>query len=359
MQRPSLRRPLLALGALLAACGTTQGGNLDTGLTTLPDGATIAADGALVALDSASPTDGSALDAPRTDGTLPADAQPPPPDAPRTDAQPPPPDAPTPPPDAPPGSCPSAGAGAAGAAVDAINAARVAMGVPCLTRVAALDDSSARHCAYYAANTGMCVANPHVEVAGCAMFYGAQFSDRARASGYAGASFEVMAFSNNPTSAVQQWIDSVWHRTPLLNPWGRDTGYGGAARCDTMDFGASNPSTPRTLVATYPYDGQTNVPTSFAGNEGPQPPAPPGGYPSGYPITLFLQGTITTHELTVAGSTTQLPHVWITPATSGGLLNNGYILYANTPLAARTRYAVHFVGNNGAAVDRTITFTTR
>ena len=264
-----------------------------------------------------------------------------------------------------------AGACAAPAGIDAntlaafnlVNQTRAAMGSPCAALVPALDTSAAKHCMYYAANQGSsnCIADPHVEVSGCMDFVAAQFSAREQDAGYTGRpNSETMAFSDNGASAVQQWIDSVWHRTPVLSPWTRDLGYGAATKCDTMDFGVGATS-PSNLVVTYPYDGQTGVPTSFNGTyEGPTPPAPPTGWPSGYPVHVFAKGaTITTHEFSVDGGA-MLTHEWITSQTNS-LAQNTVILYGDAPLKSGTKYRVHVAGTGtgGAAIDVNITFTTK
>jgi hypothetical protein len=243
---------------------------------------------------------------------------------------------------------------------------RTAMGIPCATMQTTANLGATRHCNYYVADRGTasCVSNPHVEVSTCSMFVAANFWDRMTAAGYTGSpAFEDMAFSGNGMSAVQQWIDSVWHRTPVLSPWVRDIGYGSGTSCDTMDFG-TGASTPSTVVATYPYANQTGVPTSFNGlTEGPTPPAPPSGWPSGYPIHIYMQGgSITSHVLTLTGSTTPIAHVFIASgdAAAMGLLPNANVMYANSPLTAATRYHVHIVGTNVAGpVTLDWDFTTR
>jgi hypothetical protein len=253
----------------------------------------------------------------------------------------------------------------AAAAYTAENNARAAMGIPCASLVDTLDTASADHCAYYAANQGnaTCVANPHVEVMSCSMYVAANFWDRDTMAGYAGQPvFEVMAFLGDGMAAVQEWIDTVWHRTPILSPWVRDFGYGGATGCDTMDFGVGA-TTPDSVTATYPYDGQTGVPTSFDGNEGPTPPAPPNGFPSGYPIHIYVRnGTVTNHTLTLAATPTPIPHVWLAPGDpqTMGLLTDEFVMYANVPLTGQTKYHVHVDATNGSGpVTFDWTFTTQ
>lgn len=267
--------------------------------------------------------------------------------------------------------CPAPPASASANAVLAYNltnSTRQAMGLRCQTMIETINRGAQNHCNYYAANRSisMCVSNPHNEVmAGCAMFTGVGFSDRMRAAGYTGSpSFEVMAFVNNGTAATQMWIDSIWHRTPVLSPWTLDMGYGSAAGCDTIDYGVgAGGSVPASTIATYPYNRQTNVPVSFSGNEGPPPPPPPMGWPSGYPITIYFRGTIATHTLTVDGSATDIPHVWLAPgsAPAMGLLRNEFVMYANRPLTARTTYRVHATGmaTGGGATTIDFVFTTR
>ena len=57
-------------------------------------------------------------------------------------------------------------------------------------------------------------------------------------------SFENMHFLGRGAGAVQGWIDSVWHRTPVLSPWIGDQGYGRASGCDTMDYGGGSTGAP-------------------------------------------------------------------------------------------------------------------
>jgi cysteine-rich secretory family protein len=242
-----------------------------------------------------------------------------------------------------------------------LNESRRAAGSPCASFVPALADSATRHCAYWAANAGeaACVRDPHAEVMGCPGYWGARFVERELRSGYAGTpSSETMAFGAPGAAAVQLWIDSVWHRTPVLSPWVRDVGFGAAEDCVTADFGIGAGSSDAKLV-TWPYPGQTAVPRSFDGaTEGPEPPRPPGGWPSGYPITIFARSALSAHALTVASTGAAVPHVWLAPgsAESRGLLDSAYVLYAEAPLAAATTYRVTAAGG-GSDID--FTFTTR
>lgn len=269
-----------------------------------------------------------------------------------------------------PSTCPPAPDGAPEGAVTALNylnSLRLPAGAGCVHMVAEINKAAENHCKYYVdpANEGMCTANAHNEVMGCAGFTGTGPGQRMAAAGYmARGGGEVMAFVNNPKSAIDQWVNSVWHRIPLLDPWTYDMGYGAApGACDTIDFGNGAMGVPNTTVLVYPYDGQTDVPTSFNGQyEGPMPPAPPTGWPSASPVTLYGRMlNITEHVLTKDGDTTPIEHVWITGSDPmwGNYLRTSVFMYANTPFEPMTKYRVVMKGTyQGGELDKTWTFTT-
>ena len=129
-----------------------------------------------------------------------------------------------------------------------------------------------------------------------------------------------------------------------------------------MDFGLSTGSSePQNLV--YPFDGQTDVPRSFSGRESPEPPAPPEGWPSGYPVSLNAPGmTVREHTIVVDGGTENIPHIFMAPgdARAHDLLVDEFFLYTHRPLAPKTRYRVRLAGEqNGKPIVFEWTFTTR
>jgi hypothetical protein len=232
------------------------------------------------------------------------------------------------------------------------------MGSPCINDVTSLNTSATKHCAYYAANvtSSTCVADPHSEVSSCPMYVAANFGTRESSAGYTCQpsatqncmASEVMAFDDNPTAAITQWIGSIYHRTPLLDPRMRDFGYGNATGCDTIDLGEGlGSTTPDSVIVSYPYDGQTGVPLSFKGNqEVPTPPVPPAGWPSAYPITVFMAATsvtLTTDAFGIDGGA-QIAHQVMTPQSAQGYLSNALVLYGNVPLTTKTTYRVHVAG---------------
>jgi hypothetical protein len=255
-------------------------------------------------------------------------------------------------------------------ALAAVNTVRLASGAGCVNLVNTISDGATAHCNYYAMymRGDMCIADPHGEVMSCMGFTGASPGARSKAAGYtSGGGGEVMAFLNNAQRSVDTWVNSVWHRTPIIDPSTYDMGYGfAAAGCDVIDFGRGMPAAATTLVV-YPYDGQTNVPPSFNGaQEGPMPPVPPTGWPSGLPVSVHGKGlAITEHVITLDGDATPIEHMWLdanaTNVDAGlkNTLKSVNFAYSNMPFAANTKYHVKMTGTYaGGTLTKEWSFTT-
>jgi uncharacterized protein YkwD len=270
-------------------------------------------------------------------------------------------------------SCAAPPSGSSDKAIQAwttLNQTRLAAGVGCMNMVTALNTSALAHCNYNAANAKnqTCTSDPHGEMMSCTGFTGATAQAREVAAGYpqALAYTEVATtFGNNPVAAVPGWIDTVWHRIPLLDPWTVDMGYGGAVGCDVIDIGRGMSTVPANTVVVYPYNGQTDVPPTFSGLEGPAPPPPPDGWPSAYPISIYAQRlSVTEHVLTKDGDNTPIDHLWLdansSQVSSGlkGYFTDTAFLYG-APFELSTKYHVKIVGTHtGGALNAEWTFTT-
>ena len=202
------------------------------------------------------------------------------------------------------------------AAYDRVNSYRRRMGLSCMGFDPRIAAAAAGHCAYFLANRQVSLADPHGEREGAPGFRAERFGERMIRGGYDGhPAYETMAYVGDGARAVDLWVDSVWHRIPILSPWVGDLGYGGTRGCDTMNFGWAPDEGVETPV-TYPYNGQTDVPRQFDGRaESPSLPAPPAGWPSGYPIIIYAEDLeVESHEL-LDDMMVPVSHVWITPTT--------------------------------------------
>jgi hypothetical protein len=76
--------------------------------------------------------------------------------------------------------------------------------------------------------------------------------------------------------AVDDWMNGLYHRTPLLNPGLTKVGVASTEGYNCLDYAASG-NTVAARAATpvlFPPAGTTDVPDTFGGNEGPCPTAP-------------------------------------------------------------------------------------
>lgn len=254
-------------------------------------------------------------------------------------------------------------------ALNALNTLRVAAGAGCMNSVPALVKSAQSHCDYKAANRGTpsCISDAHGEMMSCMGFTGADVQSREVAAGYPRnlAYTEVATtYGNNPIAAVPSWIDTVYHRIPLLDPYTVDMGYGGGPGCDVIDIGRGMNTAATNVVVVYPYDGQTDVPPTWNGLEGPAPPAPAGGWPSSYVINIYAKNLmVTEHTLTKDGDPTPLEHTWLDKNNPGVAQLRSYFgsvaFMYGAPLQVNTKYRVKIVGTYGSGpLDVEWTFTT-
>jgi hypothetical protein len=263
-------------------------------------------------------------------------------------------------------------AGASDKAIQAwmlVNELRLAAGAGCMNLASELIGSAQSHCDYIATNkgSGMCDAGAHAEVSGCPGFTGADVQSREIAAGYprmlAYTEVEV-TYGNDPVRAVPSWIDTVFHRIPLLDPWTADMGWGGATGCDVIDIGRGMSTMPSDTIVVYPYDGQVDVPPAWSGLEGPAPPAPAGGWPSAYPINIYAKSIkVSEHVITKDGDDTPLAHTWLDAQMPGvaslrNYFGNVAFMYG-APFELSTKYRVRISGTYaGGNFTKEWTFTT-
>ena len=264
------------------------------------------------------------------------------------------------------------------AAMAALVTIRAEVGSTSLAGAEGLHAASQAHAAYFAQHCRAIIEgglSPHEEEPARDGFSGVYFWDRAQAAGYdMNGGWEVMAFEDDPALAVSLWMETLYHRIPLVHPNARDAGYGGAAvqddRCrtlgyrgaDVMDFGGG--AAPDDIVVLYPWEGQDEVPVRWLGNESPQPPPPPGdGYPSGpivtvtFPWTSDGQLTGGAHDLRGPDGES-LAHQFLHP-DNDAYLSDTLCLYADDPLLPGATYTATMGGTrNGEAFSYTWSFTT-
>jgi cytochrome c-type biogenesis protein CcmH/NrfG len=261
------------------------------------------------------------------------------------------------------------GAAHALVALAEVNRARAAAGVGPVTLDQPLVRSAAAHCFYWLANNALPeVANLgiHRETPGTPGFTGGRAGDRADAAGWRGAAIsEDITHRGGATQAVADWVDSIYHRFPIIRPDLRSIGYAdcslGPLPMEDMEFGfgAAAPGSRTAPPVLVPADAQRGVPTTFLDNELPDPLPPGAARNAGFPVTATFDPAA---SVRLTGFTLRTPAGAEVPAytlSPGVDTENSACLLPRAPLAPATAYTAHLTAVvDGRAYERTWTFVT-
>jgi uncharacterized protein YkwD len=250
-------------------------------------------------------------------------------------------------------------------ALDAVNAYRKQAGAPAVTADPALAEAAEAHAWYTIFNYGQPSESGlgiHTEDPKLPGFVAANFLQRDRAAGYQGTrAAEVINHVYTPSAAVAVWVDSVYHRFPLLDRETQAIGYGeasiGVLSAAVMDVGIGEPIKGQPVL--FPADGARDVPAAFIGHEIPDP-APTGThYPIGYPVTLVM-GTasafLVESSRLLAADGKEIPGFALLP---GQQVDRGeWSFLARDPLQPGATYTAEVVGTlDGQPFSRRWSFT--
>lgn len=237
-------------------------------------------------------------------------------------------------------------------AVDRLNGLRSALGVPAVHEDAALAEAAQAHAYFFLFNAGqqqLTGLGIHTEDPSLPGFVGARSLDRDRYFGYTGSrSDEVITHVVTPSGSIGDWLDSVFHRYPLLSRETVAVGFGTARVASlsiaVMDLGGDQPGTSEAIV--YPAVDQTDVPAAFVDNEIPDPLPQGASSPAGYPVTLQLGSaqklTVTSGRL--LGSDGQEVSSYVLAPGANQLGAAQWALVARLPLTPGSRYTVEVTG---------------
>ena len=228
------------------------------------------------------------------------------------------------------------------------NELRFAVGAPTLTADPRIVTAAQNHANYNSANRIV----GHFETAGLPYYTGYAPRDRVLAAGL-NATFvsEVATSFGGALNGVQQLWDAPYHRLGLMHPsassagWGHADLVGSATVADiTYDFGIRSVNYVRS-----PANGQTNIPTSWSGNESPSPLPSGVSGPVGYPIMLVYSGgqnvDMRAAEI-VAPDGSRVP-IYYAPQQ---FERDYYVIIPQRPLATNTTYHVRFDINVGSVM---------
>ena len=258
-------------------------------------------------------------------------------------------------------------------AMHALNALRAQADLPGAQLETHVVTSSQNHATYYATNAAAYAngLSPHEEDASFPGFTGVQFYERMSAAGFGGSPmFETMAFAGSPTGAVDEWLNTVFHRVPMLHPNMAQFGYGlstaDSRANDVADY-ASGAADDDAAITVWPPPGATGVPGSFdTREEGPMPTAPPGGGTTTGPIvsvyfSTAASVTVTAHSIRDSSGAT-LPDTLLAPSdpSFGAFMMGSYCFYAAGPAASGATFTASITGTiGGSPFTTTWSFTTQ
>ncbi|SFK75592.1 Uncharacterized conserved protein YkwD, contains CAP (CSP/antigen 5/PR1) domain [Paenibacillus sp. 1_12] len=169
-------------------------------------------------------------------------------------------------------------------ALSYLNATRKKMGLKEVTLNPYLVKAAQNHADYLTANN----SKEHSEVKGSKKFTGEDAKQRVAAVGapeaYAKKAGEGLTFHvDTAIEALDTFLGSAYHRTPLVNPRLSEIGVGISGKNINFLYVAQNTEV---VHSVYPYDGQTGVGVGFYGFEDPNPLTQFGLTKSGYIISF-------------------------------------------------------------------------
>ena len=253
-------------------------------------------------------------------------------------------------------------------ALEHVNGLRTAAGLVPMTYSTALGAAAGGHARYLVTNPDQVQRNAHGETAGTSLFVGATVGARAQFYGYQGGAGEIINFTDRAELAIDGWMDTLYHRIPLLAPGNTELGYGLAGTAENpVNVLVTGPGHDSDRVVLWPYPGQTGVPTGWDGAEEPDPfrlyPDVTG--PVGYTITLTYGHTL--RSLTLDNWSLRGPEgeVAVLPydPVRDDLLSDTVSLIPTRPLTPGATYTVTMggsvdIGQGRQPYSRTWSFTT-
>jgi hypothetical protein len=235
-------------------------------------------------------------------------------------------------------------------AIAHLNMIRRAAGLQPVRWEPSLGAAAAAHARFLVLHADFRAADPHREAQDRVGFTGETAGARARFFNWNGSVSEVIHFEMTAEEAIDGWMESLYHRIPLIAP---STSRGGYAvdgvppdYVQVMKLGG--------LVAgegqvIWPPHASTGIPTGWSGLENPDPLRLYGGWkgPIGYTVTLTFgtapeQIEVSTMRLTGPDGRV-VPAYAFTPANDP-LLTDTIALIPEQPLQPNTRYEAVFEG---------------
>jgi len=242
-----------------------------------------------------------------------------------------------------------------------INAERALMGLAPVVLDDALTRAAINQARYFVTHYETPCQPPglgaHEQVRGCAGFVAETAPERVRAFGYTEHPVSECLGHSDANHATRTWLESVYHRSCINSPHAVAIGYadvpapwGTKAAIEVgVDFDAG-----QDRIARWPPPGYAAAAASWDGFELPEPPVPPGGWPSG-PVIGLTYAWRPNDDTRVSGAVLTddegpIPSLFYDPGELVYL--PAFFLYAEEPLPPGRDYCVTFeVSRDGDDFD--------
>jgi uncharacterized protein YkwD len=247
-----------------------------------------------------------------------------------------------------------------------VNAYRVQAGLESVILDLDLAHACRAHCEFLARNAG------HPSTAGLGVHDEDPalpgYTDEGRRAGKA----SVIAWGDvEPLAAIDDWMATLYHRVPILDPQLKRIGFGHARRgsgwVTALDVLHGKEPGPAAGVVLYPAPDQIGVPLTFPANEEPNPIPHAKDRRAGFPITATFPANATLAQMafSLTDDSGQGVAVWFSspeqPANPQFVPHQGttVCLIAHQPLRPDTTYTVRGAGHvDGQPWAREWSFTT-
>lgn len=238
------------------------------------------------------------------------------------------------------------------------NSFRAAIGAPAVAAEARVERAAQAHADYLSFHNQL----GHYETITTSPYYtGYSARDRVAFQSY-NASFvsENAASYSNASQAVNELWHAPYHRLGMMHPHTVQAGWGHSSisgRERTVGNFIKNFSSPAPDFVRSPAHGQTDIPTSWNGNESPSPLPAGAAKPTGYPVMVVYSRyqVVQMRSATITGPAGAVP-IYYAPQQ---FETDYQAVIPQQPLASGTTYHVRFdLTVDGRAVTNEWDFTT-
>lgn len=227
-----------------------------------------------------------------------------------------------------------------------VNTYRHAAGLSPMVYNNALGAAAAGHARYLVANA----EKGHDQRPGAPHYFGVTPADRMGYYGYYRGGGEVIAYDWRAETAIDGWMQTIYHRVPLVHPGNLEMGYGQAGRSDRANVINTGPGAQVDQVALWPYPGQTGVPVGWDGAETPSPfdRYPNVEPPIGYSVSVTFGNRperLTLNEAKLLGPDGAAVPVMIYAPDNDPHLTDTVGMIPHDPLAPESTYQAYVAGS--------------